>query len=331
MTTPLVSVIIPAYNAQLYIEQCIASVLAQTMDDFECIVLDDGSQDETLARLKTFSDPRLRIMESSENEGYSHRLRQGVAVACGQFIARLDADDRCHPDRFMQQVERFQEQSELVLLGTGCRLIDGAGQPVGEIRHPVTDRHLRWKLLLDNPFQHPSVMMRKAAMDSAGLNFDVTYEPAEDYALWSALARVGKIGNLPDLLIDYRVHEGQVSQSRRERQLENHDRVVAQNLSSLDGRWNEDALLRQTLREFEQGSVLDSTESKPAREVICQFIALWQQFEAHYSDPSPEVGEAVMKRLKRLWSKTGSLKVKLQVLVAIWSLKGGGIKDFFRA
>ena len=217
MDRPLVSVLLPVYNCAVYIEDALQSVLNQTYTHFECIVIDDCSTDETVAKIKAFNDTRIRLEVKSKNSGYTNSLNYGLTLAKGKYIARMDGDDISLPQRFEKQVKVFEADASIVACGTVFKVL-------GEdtiIQAPEHHEAIRNQLLIESCIGHPTVMLRKATLEKHAIRYDTTYEPAEDYNLWTRLAAVGKLYNLQEVLFEYRIHEGQVSTQRREKQRHN--------------------------------------------------------------------------------------------------------------
>lgn len=212
---PRVSVILPAYNCETFIADAIGSILGQTFCHFELLVIDDASTDTTVEIIRTFNDPRLRIFEKPKNTGYTESLNYGLNLSKGEYIARMDADDISFPKRFEKQVAFMDHHQEVVACGTFYRVL--GSEKVKEF--PTDHEDLKIQLLQETCFAHPTVMIRKAVLDKNNVSYDVTKEPAEDYALWVRLLEFGKFYNLQDVLLDYRVHDQQVSVTRRSKQL----------------------------------------------------------------------------------------------------------------
>jgi glycosyltransferase involved in cell wall biosynthesis len=208
MSEPRVSVVMPLYNAARHLPQSLDSVLAQTFTDFEIIAVDDGSSDRTLKILREYEarDPRLRVL-SRPNTGIVGALNDGLSMARPPLIARMDGDDVCLPTRFERQVAYMDEHPECVLLGSQVLLIDDDGSPI--CPHPQTryahgeidDAHLGtgW------PVVHPSIMLRKAAVERVG-RYREQYKWLEDLDLFLRLAEIGKLANLRETLLHYRLH-----------------------------------------------------------------------------------------------------------------------------
>ena len=206
---PLVSVVMPVYNAASFVEAAVASMLNQTFTDFELLLFNDGSTDDSAARIRRFADPRIQLFDSARNVGYVTHLNHGLAVARGRYIARMDSDDLAEPTRLARQVAFMEAHPEVGLCGTAYREF---GSRQGLVPVPITDPEIRQWLLAGSPFGHPTVLLRRAVLDRHGLRYDPAAMPAEDYRLWYELSRVTQLANLPEPLLAYRVHATQTSQ-----------------------------------------------------------------------------------------------------------------------
>jgi glycosyltransferase involved in cell wall biosynthesis len=210
---PQVSVLMTAYNAMRYVRVAVESVLSQTFGDFEFIIIDDGSTDGTTEVLRSYSarDPRIRLV-SRPNTGLGVALNEGLAMARAPLIARMDADDECLPERFEKQVRYLREHEECVLLGSRVLWIDSDGAPlfdmIGiELTHEKIDEQLitaGWSIV------HPAVMMRRDVLLAVG-GYKPELVPNEDHDLFLRMAEVGKLANLPEVLLKYRQHGHSVS------------------------------------------------------------------------------------------------------------------------
>jgi len=220
---PKVSVALSVFNGERYIAATIESVLAQTMRDFELIVLDDGSTDATLAIAEKFAalDSRIRII-SRENRGLVASLNQLLAEARAPLIARIDADDLCRPNRLGLQLEFMNTHPDHGVVGSNVELIDGQGNPLLAPDVTLPCDHAAIIACIDkfSPLYHPAVMYRRQLAIKTG-GYRNAYSSAEDYDLWLRVALSSKLANIPDKLVSYRVHSQQishrhlVSQSRR--------------------------------------------------------------------------------------------------------------------
>ncbi|HET7435647.1 MAG TPA: glycosyltransferase [Thermoanaerobaculia bacterium] len=219
--TPAVSVVMTVYNDGPYVREAVSSILAQTLSDFELVIVDDGSIDDSVAIIETFNDPRIRIVHQ-ENAGLPAALNRGIEEARGRYIARHDADDVSDPERLARQFEMLERDPDLVLLGTNALLTEETGETVTETTTPADDTALRAALRderLRNPFVHGSVMFRRDAVLAAG-GYRRQFRFAQDFDLWLRLKDRGRIGNLREPLYRWRLRRGAVGTTRFVDQLE---------------------------------------------------------------------------------------------------------------
>lgn len=218
---PHVSVVMTVYNGEAYLAEAVASVLGQDFQDFELLVVDDASTDASPRILQDFAgrDPRVRVIRQQRNGGPVSASNAGLVQARGALIARLDADDVASPQRLGRQVETFRARPDLVLLGTAFDYIDGAGRWIAAGEPPVDDATLQPTLLEYNPFCHSSMMMRANALRALGGYRQLVNRYSLDYDLVLRLAEMGTIGNLPDRLVRYRIHPGQITAQKMEAQI----------------------------------------------------------------------------------------------------------------
>jgi glycosyltransferase involved in cell wall biosynthesis len=223
---PRVSVVMSVYNGERHLSEAIESILVQTFSDFEFIIIDDGSTDGTPTILKGYNDARIVLIRNQRNIGLACSLNKGLALAQGEYVARMDADDVALPHRFEMQAAFLERHPEIGILGSGCRLIDSTGLERGVYWAPaLSDLHIRWTSLLRNPFWHPTVTMRRDVLVQNGLSYDETFQTTQDYELWTRLLKFTRGANLGELLIRYRLSEG-LSSKHREMQLGNHDIIA---------------------------------------------------------------------------------------------------------
>jgi glycosyltransferase involved in cell wall biosynthesis len=208
---PHVSVILPVYNAQQHLGAAIDSVLAQTLSNFELIIIDDGSTDRSAEIVEGYRDRRIVRLAANGHRGFTTAVNRGLTAARGALIARQDADDVSLPRRLEEQVRAMDRRPGLVILGAAYHVVDERGAWTRTIRKPASDAAVRWQLLFDNPFCHTAVMLRADVLRSRGLAYEASFELAEDYELWSRLLEYGEGGNLDDVLVQHRVHIGQLS------------------------------------------------------------------------------------------------------------------------
>ena len=204
----LVSIILATYNRSGTIKKAIDSVLAQTYRDFEFIIIDDGSTDDTLDVLKSYNDSRIRKIENKENIGFVKSLNKGINCAKGEYIARIDDDDYwLDKEKLEKQIKFLENNSEYVLMGTG--IIRGDKK----ILLPETDQEIRKIMLLKSPFAHPSVVFKKEAWQKVG-GYNESLFFSQDSDLWAKLGKTGKMYNLPEYLTYISVGDSNRTQKR---------------------------------------------------------------------------------------------------------------------
>lgn len=224
---PAISVVLPVFNGGSYLEEAILSIRNQSFKDFEFIIINDGSTDRSLDVIKrhAYEDSRIIVIDR-ENKGLVATLNEGVGVAKGELIARMDADDFALPDRLSKQYEFMSLNARVVAAGTGYLLIDEDGDPIRIFRPLTDDSDLQQQgLQRCTPICHPTAIFRKNEFLAVGGYREVSML-AEDLDLWLRMGEQGKIGNLSDVLVKYRQHSASLSESKQLQQLAVMHRVV---------------------------------------------------------------------------------------------------------
>ncbi|MFV0417762.1 MAG: glycosyltransferase family 2 protein [Dysgonomonas sp.] len=228
---PKVSVLMPVFNAGQYLAQAIDSILSQTFKDWELILINDGSTDNSEAIIGRYDDERIYYIKNEANLGLIKTLNKGIDYCHGEYIARMDADDISHPDRFRLQVSFLDKHPVHVMCGTDATVIDNEGNQTGKIRNLADNDYLQVNLLFSPPLIHPSVMIRGEMLQHN--RYDESYKHVEDYELWTRIAKLGKIANISKELLKYRWHNSNVSVLNNEVQEELKDKVIANQLEAL--------------------------------------------------------------------------------------------------
>ncbi len=207
---PLVSVILPVYNANGFLPAAIESILNQTYKNFELIAINDGSTDNSLEILKKYAkkDKRIKIVNNKKNLNISRSLNIGIISAKGQFIARMDADDISLPNRLESQIKYLLNHKDIVILGGQCKTIDTDGKIIGHKLFPVTNNKICEALYYENPIQHPTVVFNKNLIPKNFTWYNPELPPAEDYDLFFRMAKFGKYHNLKKYVLKYRQYLG---------------------------------------------------------------------------------------------------------------------------
>ncbi len=207
--TPTVSVLMPVYNTKRYLRWAVESVLSQTFCDFELLALNDGSTDNSLSILRELKsrDSRIHVI-SRENQGIVRTRNELIALARGRYLALLDSDDISKRERFEKQVAYLDAHAECVAVGSRSLIIDSTGMPIMESKNELTHEKIEsahFSGVCESQFCNSSVMMRRETVLHVG-GYREGLKLAEDFDLYLRLAEVGKLANLPEVLVEYRHH-----------------------------------------------------------------------------------------------------------------------------
>ena len=226
---PLVSVIIPCYNGEKYICECIRSVTSQTYKNIEIIIINDASEDETLTRIQQFSDYRIKVLSNSKRKGIAYSLNKGIKNARGKYIARLDSDDVMLPHRIRKQVDFLEEENGIDFVGSNHFVINEIGLRISYAIYPERSEEIELCRFIFNPFSHPTMMLRRSILLQYMYNEEYSY--CEDYYLWMTLLRKHKGHNLQEGPTLYRCHNESVSTKKTIEQREQALQIVLEELA----------------------------------------------------------------------------------------------------
>jgi len=202
--SPEVSVVMSVFNGELYLKEAIDSILNQTFTNFEFIIINDASTDNSRAIIENYNDERIRLLDNYNNQGLPQCLNQGIRIANGKYIARMDADDISLPERLKKQVNFMEENLDIGVSGTWVKVI-GAGPEW--IRQLDTDPEtMRCNFIFEHQIVHPTVIMRKDLILKYNLYYDTEYVKAQDYELWCRCGKYFKLANIDEVLLVYRQH-----------------------------------------------------------------------------------------------------------------------------
>lgn len=212
--SPRVSILMPAYNAMPYLPEALDDLLGQTLRDFELVVVEDGSTDDTRAVLEDYAarDARVVIVPNEQNLGLTRSLNRGLERCRAPLVARADADDRYEPDRLARQVAFLDAHPEVGLLSCGVHKINARGERFLTRIFPTGDGHIRVRELFVNCFSHPGAVFRTPLVRAVG-GYDPAFWTAEDCDLWARMMPLTRVANLPVPLVHYRKHGASMVQS----------------------------------------------------------------------------------------------------------------------
>jgi len=303
---PLISVVMAAYNGGALIGDTIASVLAQTLPDFELVVVDDCSTDDTLARLRQIGDPRLRVIAAPRNGGPVVARNMAFAAARGRFIVGLDQDDLCHPARFAVQHTFLEANPNVVLVASAVDILKA-----GAISGPRAPFHtspalIDWRLQLGNPLVWSSVMFRADAARRLDVFERVDRLYAEDFDLYHRLARFGALARIDTPLATYRIHPGGASQRYTARMEQSAAAVLAQPYADMFG-GDAPKAAQLVLHHFTGGVPV------PCRDTLAEVGRLVAVVHGHFmATRRPDAADLalILAEYGRLWWRLGDACVR---------------------
>ncbi len=229
---PKVTFLIPVYNREQYIVAAIESILAQSFTDFELLLLDDGSTDGSVTVMKSYTDPRVRVVCNGENLGIPKTRNRGLALAQGEYFAMLDSDDVALPDRLAKQVAFLDRHPDYALVGSWVVAMDAEGRPLKKIKKvPTTPEQIHARLLFRCCVLQSTIMMRTAVVQRYG--YRERYVVCQDVDLFVRLAKHHLLGNLPEPLVRRRVHPGRISRERAQLVKDLNQEIIAAQLDDL--------------------------------------------------------------------------------------------------
>ena len=286
---PQVSVLMSVYNSADYLSEAIESILSQTFTDFEFLIIDDGSSDESLSILQEYArkDQRVQVIENEQNMGLSLSLNKGLKLASCELVARMDADDVSEPKRLEMQVAFMRENPDVTVCGGAITVYE---EPSQGFSNPVTHEEVMAKNLFSCAFAHPAVLMRKTQILELAGGYDAEELYAEDFGLWARLAISGKakFANLRESLLRYRLHPDQPRKSYKDTQLQTAFRIVKKQFSALGVAIPDEDI-----------ALLYQVDEKLSRERIKQCEKWMSELEQATKNISKEAAEAYGKEIKR--------------------------------
>ena len=215
MSGPVLSVIMPVYNTERFVKKAIKSVLNQTFEDFELILIDDGSSDDSLAQIKSITDNRIKLHRNDKNRGIVYSRNKGLGLAQGDFIGFIDADDVAYPSKFEEQISFLRINKDFGMVGSWANFIDEKGNRLrGSWKLKASSKMIPSLMLFKNYFLQSAVLYRKGCISR--FSFRDGLDILEDYMIWLEIISEFKTWNLQKPLVYYRIHDGGVTKSKKE-------------------------------------------------------------------------------------------------------------------
>ncbi len=228
MKTPELSIIMPVYNAAKYLAEAVESLLVQSFSDFELIIIDDASTDGSSEIAEMYDDGRIKLFHNEKNSGIVFSRNRGLSEATGDFIAPFDADDVALPGKFAKQIRFLKRNPGYGMVGSWVKFINGNGETMkGKWKLPAKPEKIPAIMLFRNYFVQSTVVIRREALPPEG--YRKGYDVVEDYKMWIEIAAKHKVWNLPEYLVNYRVHDQSATNSDS-RRLTEQDRLIYRDL-----------------------------------------------------------------------------------------------------
>ncbi|MCD7726288.1 MAG: glycosyltransferase [Clostridiales bacterium] len=216
MKGSLITVLMSVYNEENNIDESIQSILAQTYENFEFIIIDDASTDHTVEKILNYKDKRIVFIRNEVNCGLTKNLNYGLKIAKGKYVLRMDGDDISLPERFEKQVEFMERNPRIALSGSGMKRF---GECNKSLRPTVDKELLKINLIFNSVIAHPTVIVRKDFIDMHEIQYDENLQYAQDYMFVYQVSQKGDIANMPIILLKYRTHKEQISLGKADVQL----------------------------------------------------------------------------------------------------------------
>lgn len=219
MPSPTLSIIIITYNTGEFISQAIRSVLYQTHKNFELIIINDGSTDNTKTIVEAFDDSRIKYFENEKNEGIVYSRNKGLELAKGEYIGMLDADDIAYPEKFEKQIDFLEKNNDFGMIGSRVKFIDKNGKKLpGSWKLKASPEMIPSIMLFKNYFLQSAVLYRRECVRQ--YSFKTDFKIGEDYLIWFDILKKWKAWNLQQYLVDYRIHNESITNKFKEEKLE---------------------------------------------------------------------------------------------------------------
>ena len=237
---PIVTVLMPVLNGTSHINEAIDSILNQSLRNFELLIIDDGSEDTTVKKIRSYNDSRIHLILNHKNIGQSKTLNKGLDMARGKYIARMDQDDISMPNRLKKQVEFMEANSNVDVCGSWAKI---AGDYDGVLELETESEMIKMNLLTNKNLVHPAVMIRRRTLIINDLKYDPNFIVANDYDLWVRMFDYCTFANLPEPLLEYRVHSDQSSKLIIEKNIHETNKVLQILLNKIGVQTNDSSLL----------------------------------------------------------------------------------------
>ena len=287
-STPKVSVVMSVYNGSHYLQRSIESILNQTFTDFEFIIIDDGSTDNTWDLITEYAnrDRRIKCFKNQENLGLTQTLNKGLNLARGEYLARQDVDDVSFPERLEKQVSYLELHPSVALISTGVQYVDNLGNQLWLDIPPTDPTVMRWEFLFRNPLRHPTVMWRRELVDSEVGNYDPSFFYTQDYDFWVRISENLNIEAISSVLVQMCWHDQSISSTKAKTQDSLGTRVIMRQIEqyfpheSLQEADIANLRIMPRRRDNLQQQYFLNMSASDFRQAAKRYLSLWYRFKA---------------------------------------------------
>lgn len=227
---PKATVLMPVYNGEKYLKEAIESILNQTFKDFEFLIINDGSTDNSVKIINSYQDKRIRLVHNETNLGLIYTLNKGIDLVESEYIARMDCDDISSTNRLSKQIKYLDQHPEVGILGSWVKII-GDHSFIG--KYYIKHEEIKASLLFNSSLAHPSVTMCKEILDQHNFRYDERFKHAEDYEMWTRMIDLTDFANLPEPLLSYRKHPESISKTQNETQKINSQKIRLEQIKKI--------------------------------------------------------------------------------------------------
>ena len=302
--SPLVTVLMPVYNGEKYLQPAIESILNQTFKDFEFLIINDGSTDNSENIILSFKDARIRYVKNEKNRQLIHTLNKGLQLSKGTFIARMDADDISLPQRLEKQIEILQNNKDIGVCGSWVKTIGINGGQI--FKYPIQQEAIEKILFFCCEMCHPVSIFRKSLIDQYGIKYRPDYYFIEDWKFWLELGKVTHFYNIPEVLFHYRMHETNITKTGLKQLIAGTLKVRKENFNNIDLKIPNDLMIHfNNAMEYQLEEKL---------ETIWELEKLLNKIITTYSNLCDAY---VLEKLQKVW------------MVSIWKCKTSWVRKLF--
>lgn len=308
VANPQITVLMAVYNGEKYLKSSLQSVLNQTYKDFEFLIVNDCSTDDSIKIIESFNDKRIVIHNNEKNLGQTKSLNVGLRLAKGKYIARMDADDMAFPMWLEKTLKCFNNYPDYAAIGSAAIVIDENGKKKEVRRLPISFHEIIFRVFFAPPMNHVSVLLNKDMILKNG-GYDEDFKITQDYEIWSSLIRNNyTIGNIPDILVAYRVHKKSLGFIEANKKgLEEKSETILRNINTMTDLKITYSEAQEICRLFYHTPELSNEEFKRAQK---NFEIIYLNLKEKFRIPEQFVGDGIKKQMLKPYCKLAAFEIQ---------------------